>query len=138
MATTVGNNVCPFCTIDTALNKIVYKTTSWNVWENPYPYSRHTNHIVIALKAHVTDVSELLPEAFAELGEILRWAIAEFHLPGGALVMRFGEVSHNAGTLRHLHAHIQVPDGTGPAFAVFHTMTEDGQQDELQVAFKTR
>jgi hypothetical protein len=33
-------------------------------------------------------------------------------LPGAALVMRFGEVKRNAGSIRHLHCNIMVPDAT--------------------------
>ena len=43
--------------------------------------------------------------------------------------MRFGDPAYNAGTLRHLHVHIQVPDGQGPAFTMFNKFNSFKQLD---------
>ena len=120
MENTVGKGVCPFCEINPTINEIICESTHWNVWHNPFPYKRRQRHLVLAAKKHIVDVRGMIPWMWIELGELLTWAQSEFNIPGGALVMRFGDLAHNGGTLRHLHAHIDVPDGTGPAFAVFH------------------
>lgn len=36
-----------------------------------------------------------------------------FHLEGGIIATRFGDMRLNAGTIPHLHVNIMVPNGTG-------------------------
>ena len=102
----------------------------WRAWHNPFPYSGHDSHIMLAPLAHFSQPGELIPEAWGEWGMLVSALIERFELPGGGLVMRFGENSHNGGSLTHLHSHIQVPDKTGYAIAVFFA------DDRLKAFFK--
>lgn len=121
MQQTVERGICPFCDLNTTLNKVIIQTPHWRAWPNPFPYSRHAHHFVLAPREHITSISALLkiPEAIQERDWICDELIRQFNLEGGAVVMRFGNPKRNAGTLTHLHVHVQAPDGTGPAFSVF-------------------
>ncbi len=121
MEATVGQGTCPFCELNRNINKPMWEEdyTCWWVWENPFPYSGHSRHFVIALKRHETDYLGLTHEEGLEKFLIEQRLIGEFDLPGGGLVTRFGNPEHNAGTITHIHAHVQVPDKQGFAIAVF-------------------
>ncbi len=119
MQNTIEKGICPFCELDHSKNVVIKQNRHWRVWVNPFPYDHHEHHLVIANARHITDITKITGDAWVQLGSIVRWCVSEFNIPGGGLVMRFGEPSKSASTLRHLHMHVQVPDGTGPAFAVF-------------------
>ena len=137
---TIGKGVCPFCKPDPTINKIIRTGTFWRVWPNPFAYTHNAHHIIFATIEHVTDIATLDPAVFAammaELATLAQSVINEFGIEGGALVMRFGDMRLNAGTLHHLHAHIQVPDGTGPAFAVFNKLDSAHAENQLELLRK--
>ena len=119
MEKTIVQGICPLCSPDPSVNVVLRRTGHWQVWKNPFAYEHHDHHFIIASIHHIDDITKLTHEMWASLGVLIDWVVREYKLPGGGLVMRFGEPEKSASTLRHLHMHIQVPDGTGPAFAVF-------------------
>ncbi|MDO8510167.1 MAG: hypothetical protein Q7S15_00890 [bacterium] len=119
MLATIGKGICPFCSLVLCKGEVLREGLFWRIWHNPFPYEHHAYHFVVAHKEHKTDILDLTAGEWAELGEFNQWAIRKFKLPGGGLVMRFGDPAFNAGTIRHLHAHIQNPDLRGPAKATF-------------------
>lgn len=120
MEETIGKGKCPFCPpLDPEKNKVIRLGGWWQIWQNPFPYTGHQKHFVLTTIAHITDISQLTPNAWAEWGQFNQWAIKTFGLPGGGLVMRFGDNAFNGGTLTHIHSHIQVPDQKGFSIAVF-------------------
>lgn len=120
MQATVGQGVCPFCRPERyADGKVLREGAFWRIIRNDFPYKHHQEHLLIIPIEHITDVYQLDTPRWAELGLLFRWAIENFKLPGGGFVLRFGDAKHNASTVSHLHAHIQVPDLTGPAKATF-------------------
>lgn len=131
MRNTVGKGICPFCEINSELNKLVWEGTYWNMWYNPFPYMRRQLHLILATKLHVISLKEADKGTWVELAEAIMWAESKFDIAGGAFVMRFGDLARNVGTLRHLHAHIDVPDCSGPAFTIFHKMLP-GTEDEVR------
>jgi hypothetical protein len=55
--------------------------------------------------------------------------------------MRFGNPDFNASTIRHLHAHIQEPDLTGPAKATLakdRSPQEEARRTARFESFKTQ
>lgn len=122
MERTVGQGVCPLCELDREVNHPFWEEDYqyWRVWASPYPYPYHGFHFVIALRRHEIIYENLMPEEVLEKFEIERRLIREFNLPGGGLVTRFGDPEYNAGTLTHIHAHVQVPDQKGFVIAVFY------------------
>jgi diadenosine tetraphosphate (Ap4A) HIT family hydrolase len=123
MENTVGKGLCPFCDgngFDANKNKVVRSGSYWRAWFNPFPYTGSKTHIVIATHHHVTDLTELSRDAWAEWGDFNRQFIEDYNLPGGGIVMRFGDNKLNGGTLHHVHSHIQVPDESWFSIAVFY------------------
>lgn len=119
MAEVNETGICPFCQIDLTINTILRETVHWRLLLNAYPYHHHAHHLVLIPKRHIIKITDLTGGEWSDWGKLNAWAIREFNLPGGGLVFRFGDFEHSAATLSHLHSHIQVPDGTGAAFAVF-------------------
>ena len=62
------------------------------------------------MKEHAEMPSAITPEAGKELWELLAWAEREFSFAGGAVCFRFGNTELSAGTVRHLHVQLIVPD----------------------------
>ncbi len=118
MAKTVGRGVCPFCELDEKLNKVVRRGQFWRVWENPFPYPGHRHHIILAHKSHI-GLLDCKTDDWTELFVLIRWAILKYKIKGGGVVIRFGSPRLNAGTLTHLHVHIQGPKLGKTAIAVF-------------------
>lgn len=127
---TVGNSTCPFCGDMTPeiQERMIHEGCYWRAWHNPFPYSGHASHIMLAPIAHWTQPSDVHAEAAAEWFALVNMLISKFDLPGGGLVMRFGEHEYKGGSITHLHAHIQVPDKSTFAIAVFY---EDAQLREF-------
>jgi diadenosine tetraphosphate (Ap4A) HIT family hydrolase len=121
MQETVGRGICPFCPPYDWKNPPIYDGDHWILKRNDFPYKHTLHHLVVILKEHgnENDLAPVSPEAWAEFGQIIQWAIREFKMPGGGIVIRFGHPDYNASTIRHLHAHIQVPDLTGNVKATF-------------------
>ncbi len=120
MRASIGTGRCPFCDPVPPNHKIVYQTEHWRIWPNPFPYPNHKFHFVLAPKAHLTRWQDLTVGAVLEQHEVKMWALRNFDLPGGGFVSRFGDNEYNAGTLTHLHEHIQVPDKTGFVIATLY------------------
>lgn len=115
---------CSFCNPGKMKNQPIGGVwwKSWYIKHNDFPYPHQKLHLVIIHKtrqgeAHKTKLSELTPDEFAELLEVIKWVECEFKLPGGLFAFRFGAFDHSGATIAHLHCHIQVPDQTGPVVA---------------------
>lgn len=52
-----------------------------------------------------------------------------FDLPGGGVIIRFGDMRRNAGTVPHLHENIMVPDGTAEVRIPLFKNPEDRQKN---------
>ncbi|HCC84755.1 MAG TPA: hypothetical protein DEP87_03670 [Candidatus Pacebacteria bacterium] len=104
---------CPFCPENLAVyNKtpILKQGKYWLIVPNQWPYEHTKVHLLLILRTHVTDLSQLDPTAGQELIELTQWAQREFKILGGALAVRFGDTNFSAGTINHLHAHLIQPD----------------------------
>ncbi|GEM_PF-1662437 len=106
---------CPFCQIDQELNKVLFENDSWMIWENPVKKKNNglAFHFVIPYKpTHITDPFLLNTNDWMRFAEVWYWVMSNYNLNGGALMSRFGLPTLNAGTIRHFHHNILVPDGT--------------------------
>jgi len=83
------------------------------MWLNPFPQKHHAFHIVAAYRLHTNDLAALNDDDWRRLGKAFSWVQEKYKFPGGALAIRFGNPRFNAGSIRHLHFNIQVPDGSG-------------------------
>jgi len=106
---------CPFCEIDPEYNVVDLETEFWCCWPCK-PAEKGTRlHFLFAPHRHVVSFHELTNgEILDFLGEDgLRQRMWKRHgyTSCGAL-MRDGDATLSAGTMRHLHWHDMVPDGT--------------------------
>jgi ATP adenylyltransferase len=132
---TVGQDKCPFCgevheLPPEILKGMICEWSFWRAWYSPFAYSGHQTHIILAPIQHWTKLSDITLAAAAEWMHLCTSLIEDLNLPGGGLVMRFGDSAYNGGSLKHLHSHIQVPDRVGFAIAVFY------ENDALSEFFK--
>lgn len=124
-ATTIGQGTCPFCgelqdLPEEIRTRMILTGEYWRAWYNPFPYSGHAAHVVLAPIVHWTQPDEILPDAATEWMALNSRLIRSLRLPGGGLVMRFGDHEYKGGSITHLHSHIQVPDRKTFALAVFY------------------
>ncbi len=113
-------NSCPFCKINREVNpKDLRVGKYWRVMPCAFPYHEHTHHILLMTIRHITDIRKVTPAMWAEWGRLNNWVIRKFNIPGGGIVIRFGDFKYNAGTIAHLHNHIQVPNGKRFSLGVF-------------------
>jgi diadenosine tetraphosphate (Ap4A) HIT family hydrolase len=102
---------CPFCELDEKINRVIVEIGGWRIWENPFPLKHTSDHFVLAPRRHVTHIADLGNDDWRSIQAIVSGTTQR--LSGGALVFRFGDPRKNAGSVRHLHANVIVPDGTG-------------------------
>lgn len=116
------NGICPFCDpLDAELNKVIRQTNDcfedgdWRIWRNPFPQKHTSTHLIIAPVRHVVRANQMTFNDWQNMTSLIDYAISAIGmgLPGGGVLMRFGDPALNAGSIRHLHVNIIVPDGTG-------------------------
>ena len=102
---------CPFCPENRDFkNPVLKKSGSWIVKKNDWPYKNTLHHLVFIPDKHIENFSELTLNDFKALSELVTWAIEEFKIPGGGFAMRFGDTDYTGASVRHLHAHLIVPE----------------------------
>ena len=110
---------CPFCMehLDKYHRTPVLKETDhWIITRNAWPYENTRDHFLLILKTHKESLGELSPEEGADYFQLIAWAEQEFEIPGGGLAMRFGDTNYSAGTVKHIHAQLIIPDIGKPGF----------------------
>ena len=115
----IARGHCPFCPENLAREHkrpLLKEGAYWLVTENQWPYKNTRAHLLFILKKHAENIGDIPADAYAELGEILRWLEAKGDIPGGGLCMRFGDTQYSGGTVRHIHAQLVVPDLEGAGY----------------------
>jgi|SRR3989344_1065738 len=108
----VAKGVCPFCPEElTQFHKkpIIKEGDFWILTENQWPYKNTQVHLLAILKKHGETLIDLPEGAGEELIELFKWAEKKYRITGGGFAMRFGDISINGATVRHLHAQIIFP-----------------------------
>lgn len=103
---------CPFCPENFRYHKepILKRRRGWFITRNSWPYENARHHFIILGSKHKEMISDLSGRDWRAINWLIRWAVREFDLPGGALTMRFGDTAHTGATVVHLHAHLIVPE----------------------------
>lgn len=104
--------ICPFCPENFRKNhkKDIFKRGEyWLVTENMWPYMHTKRHLLFLHLKHIEHVSEISPEAFAELLDLVKEFAVKFRMDYGVFAIRFGD-GPNGGSVKHLHAHVIVAD----------------------------
>lgn len=111
---------CPLCDERSRASEKLIRTSrdaSWRIWHARFPAPHSATHLVIAPVRHLTHPEQMSDKDWKALSELTKFAIMPapegLGLPGGGVLMRFGNPDLNAGSIRHIHANIIVPDGTG-------------------------
>ena len=89
--------------------EILFQTEYWHVSDNRFPYEGAEKQFLIVAMGPVYRFEEVSPEMWADLREIWRRLISEYHLVGGGLVFRFGDFSRSGASLTRVHCHIIQP-----------------------------
>lgn len=101
---------CPFCSQEYMAKEhgkpILVDGKYWFATENRWPYKGARVHLLLVHKEHITNVSELSKEAWGELLLIVKELKGKVDVPGGTLLMRFGDTKYTGGTVAHLHAQL--------------------------------
>lgn len=95
---------------------IEIETKHWMVTKNDYPYDNTKLHLLYVPKKHANKLSDLAPEALAELPEVLKKIEQHFKLRSYGQFMRVGDFRFNGATVHHLHGHVLVGDSEHPDF----------------------
>jgi len=106
--------VCPFCPENLAKyhkNPIVIDGKYWLLTNNLYPYEGAKFHALLIHKEHIVLFDQITEEAWSELRAVIKQFTEERNIPGGALVMRFGNPAYTGASVQHLHAQLVSPDG---------------------------
>lgn len=110
--------VCPFCPEHLAEfhKRPIEPWTHWLATENMYPYKPNKHHLIFIHKAHIQHIAEIAPEAWAELGEIIREQTAKRNITGGTFYVRFGDTRYTGASVNHLHANLIQSDPEDPTY----------------------
>lgn len=111
------DKVCPFCPDN--IHKyhkppILRDGDHWLVTPNQWPYDFTETHLLFITKSHVEKLSDLPDGSFQELQGHLSWAEKKYGIKAGSIAMRFGDVTKNGATVKHLHMHIIQPSADKP------------------------
>jgi len=109
MKTIDDEGFCPFCPehySKSGLNPIIKQGKHWHIRKNRWPYKNTQAHFILIHNEHVEKLSEVSPQAAQEFFELVQWIEQEYQIVGGAVGIRFGDITKNGATVRHLHAHL--------------------------------
>jgi len=113
----IADGVCPFCPDNLQKyhkNPILRDGAHWIITTNQWPYRGTKNHLLAIAKKHIVSLTELPPEAGAELISLFQDLWKELNIAGGTIAMRIGSGDKYASSVKHLHAHLIEPDFDSP------------------------
>lgn len=64
-------------------------------------------------------------DKWADLGEIVKDLCFSYEIPGGGIVLRFGDSAYNNAKIKEVHAIVHVPDNSGEVIDYFLTDQND-------------
>lgn len=102
---------CFFCNenyLNIGASPSIHTEEWWFVKKNDYPYSGSVHHYLIASQTHVTRVTDLTPEAWMKLQEVIEWLEKVLDVSGASIFVRSGDMRYTGATLDHLHFHFLV------------------------------
>jgi diadenosine tetraphosphate (Ap4A) HIT family hydrolase len=106
---------CPFCRENLDKyhkNPILKEGEYWLLTENQWPYEKIKHQLLAIHKTHIEHLSELSPEAGAELIAMFAEESKKRNMSGGGVAIRFGSSPHGnyGSSVLHIHAHLIEPD----------------------------
>ncbi len=109
---------CVFCHPNPKINIPLFDAGTWQVWKNPFPHDHTEQHIVGSTKRHVRFMKDLTPNEWVDFQHLIQSLGDAYYMvnsgpTGGGIAIREGSLTHNAGTVPHLHMNFIIPDLTG-------------------------
>jgi diadenosine tetraphosphate (Ap4A) HIT family hydrolase len=106
---------CPFCRENLAkyhANPILKEGKYWLLTENQWPYEKVKQQLLAIHKTHIEHLTEITPEAGAELIQMFAEEAKKRNITGGGVAIRFGSSAHGnyGSSVLHIHAHLIEPD----------------------------
>ncbi|MFA6315378.1 MAG: hypothetical protein WC648_03385 [Candidatus Paceibacterota bacterium] len=107
---------CPFCTenlLKYHKKPILKEGKFWILTDNQWPYEKIKHQLLAIYKTHIEHISEMDPDAGAELIEMFKEEAIKRNIPGGGIAMRFGSNPPHGSygnSVLHIHAHMIEPD----------------------------
>lgn len=110
--------LCPFCPEHLAeFHKLpIEERTFWHVTDNQFPYKPSKWNKLFIHRVHIQHFSEISPEAWKELGEIIDEQTKNLGIVGGSFFMRFGETRFTGASVSHLHCQLLQSNPDDPAY----------------------
>lgn len=111
-----ANNHCPFCKeniLKYHKKPIIKEGKFWILTDNQWPYEKIKHQLLAIYRTHIEHISEMDPEAGAELIELFKEIAIKRNIPGGGIAIRFGsnpEHGSYGNSVLHIHAHLIEPD----------------------------
>ncbi|MDQ3008072.1 MAG: hypothetical protein M3Q81_00575 [bacterium] len=127
--------ICPFCIENLEKNNPrpwLKEGEYWLVIPNRWPYENTQHQLLFILKKHAESLVEIEPAAGEELVQLLAELESEMKLPGGGFSMRFGDTNYSAGSVKHIHGQLIVPDITKVGFQPVRVKLGKDQLKPLQ------
>ncbi len=107
----ITTNDCPLCPpMKWHPNPIIRDNGLWLLTKNGFPYKDTEHHLLLISKRHIEELAEITDEEAQSVFSLAKWATREFNIKGGGLTMRFGDTLYTGATVKHLHAHLIVPE----------------------------
>jgi len=106
------SGVCPLCTktMRWHTKPILKRYRGWLITENMNTYRNARHHFLLIGDKHKETLRELTSGDWSAISHLFNWAIKKYSIKGGGVAMRFGEPAYTGATVRHLHAHLIVPE----------------------------
>lgn len=120
---------CLFCHPELMAAQPIMEEAGWLAKRNDFPYPHHEHHFVLFPKRHVTGGHELTDRDHIAKGRLERRLMRQFNFDGFVSVMRQGDARRTVATVPHVHSHVQVPSGEGPATAYLGKTPEHARED---------
>lgn len=110
--------VCPFCPEHLAeFHKLpIEERAFWLVTDNQFPYKPNKWNKLFIHRIHIQHFSEISPDAWKELGEIIDEQAKTLNIAGGSFFMRFGETRFTGASVSHLHCQLLQSNPDDPAY----------------------
>ena len=102
---------CPFCPENFRYHKnpILKRSANWFITRSSWPYKNSRLHFLIIGKEHKEQFFELTVVDYANVKELVNWAVQKFKIKGAAIALRFGNTAYTGATVCHLHFQLIVP-----------------------------
>jgi ATP adenylyltransferase len=109
----LAQGLCPFChehLSEFHKKPILYNGDYWVLTESQWPRESAKHHFMIIHKDHIENVEDLSLGAWFELNVIVKRLVTSLEIKGYGFVIRSGLSHLSGGSVRHLHAHLVVPE----------------------------